>query len=70
MAKKRQITAAERRHQDYLRKKGLAVGRVYEQKLLKARRAEVRRVLKMCRDYSNPEMWPEVIDSMLDESGY
>lgn len=55
---------------DYLRRKGLQVGHVYEQKLLKARREEVRRVLKMCRDYSNPEMWPEVINSMLDESGY
>lgn len=70
MGKKRRITTAERRHQDYLRRKGLQVGHVYEQKLLKARREEVRRVLKMCRDYSNPEMWPEVIDSMLDESGY
>lgn len=70
MGKKRRITSAERRHMDYLRRKGLQVGHVYEQKLLKARREEVRRVLKMCRDYSNPEMWPEVINSMLDESGY
>lgn len=70
MGKKRRITTAERRHMDYLRRKGLQVGHVYEQKLLKARREEVRRVLKMCRDYSNPEMWPEVINSMLDESGY
>lgn len=70
MAKKRQITAAERRHQDYLRKKGLAVGRVYEQKLLKARRAEVRRVLLECRDWDDPERWPEVIGASLTESGY
>lgn len=70
MGKKRRITDAERRHMDYLRKKGLAVGHVYEQKLLKARREEVRRVLMLCRDYSDPSMWPEVISSMLDESGY
>ena len=70
MAKKRQITAAERRHQDYLRKKGLAVGHVYEQKLLKARRAEVRRVLLECRDWDDPERWPEVIGASLTESGY
>ena len=70
MAKKRQITAAERRHQDYLRKKGLAVGHVYEQKLLKARRAEVRRVLLECRDWDDPEKWPEVIGASLTESGY
>lgn len=70
MAKKRQITAAERRRMDYLRKKGLAVGHVYEQKLLKARRAEVRRVLMECRDWDDPERWPEVIDASLTESGY
>ena len=55
---------------DYLRKKGLAVGKVYEGKLLKARRAEVKRVLLRCRDYGNPEQWGTVIDAMLDESGY
>lgn len=70
MAKKRRITQAERRHQDYLRKKGLAVGKVYEGKLLKARRAEVKRVLLRCRDFGDPEQWPVVIDAMLDESGY
>lgn len=70
MSKKRKITQAERRHQDYLRRKGLAVGKVYEGKLLKARRAEVKRVLLACRDWGDPEQWPVVIDSMLDESGY
>ena len=70
MAKKRRITQAERRHMDYLRKKGLAVGKVYEGKLLKARCAEVKRVLLRCRDYGDPEQWPVVIDAMLDESGY
>lgn len=70
MGKNRRITDAERRHMGYLRKKGLAVGHVYEQKLLKARREEVRRVLTMCRDYSDPEQWPVVIEGALDESGY
>lgn len=70
MAKKRRITTAERRHMDYLRKKGLAVGRVYEDKLQKARRAEVRRVLLMCRDFNDPEQWEDVIRLHLDESGY
>ena len=55
---------------DYLRKKGLAVGRVYETKLLKARRAEVKRVLLMCRDYDEPERWEDVIRLHLNESGY
>ena len=70
MAKKRKISQSERRHMDYLRKKGLAVGKVYEGKLLKARRAEVKRVLLRCRDYGDPEQWGTVIDAMLDESGY
>ena len=70
MAKKRRISQAERRHMDYLRKKGLAVGKVYEGKLLKARRAEVKRVLLRCRDYGDPEQWGTVIDAMLDERGY
>lgn len=70
MAKKRRISQAERSHMDYLRKKGLAVGRVYETKLLKARRAEVKRVLLMCRDYDDPERWEDVIRLHLNESGY
>ena len=70
MAKKRRITRAERDHMTYLRRKGLAVGKVYEDKLLKARRAEVKRVLLACRDYADPERWPSVIESQLDESGY
>ena len=70
MGRKRRITQAEREHMNYLRKKGLAVGRVFENKLLKARRAEVKRVLLKCRDWGDPEQWPTVIDAMLDESGY
>lgn len=70
MGRKRRITQAEREHMNYLRKKGLAVGRVFENRLLKARRAEVKRVLLKCRDWGDPEQWPTVIDAMLDESGY
>lgn len=70
MGKKRRITQAERNHSNYLRKKGLAVGKVYENKLLKARRAEVKRVLRQCMDYADPEQWPAVINGSLDESGY
>ena len=70
MARKRRISKAERDHMTYLRRKGLAVGKVYETKLLNARRAEVKRVLLACRDYGDPQQWPIVIESMLDESGY
>lgn len=70
MAKKRRITPAERRHQDYLRKKGLQVGKVYEGKLLKARKAEVKRVLNLCREWNDPDSIETVINGHLDESGY
>jgi hypothetical protein len=68
--RKRRISSAERRHQDYLRKKGLAVGRIYEGKLLKARKAEVKRVLNLCREWNDPDSIETVINSQLDESGY
>ena len=68
--RKRRISSAERRHQDYLRKKGLAVGRIYEGKLLKARKAEVKRVLNLCREWNDPDSIETVINAHLDESGY
>lgn len=68
--RKRRISSAERRHQDYLRKKGLAVGRIYEGKLLKARKAEVKRVLNLCREWNDPDSIESVINGQLDESGY
>ena len=51
---------------DYLRKKGLQVGRIYEGKLMKARRGEVRRLLNLCRD-SNPSQWEMIIEAQLRE---
>lgn len=51
---------------DYLRKKGLQVGRIYEGKLIKARRGEVRRLLNLCRD-SNPSQWEMIIEAQLRE---
>ena len=63
MIKKRRITAAERKHQDYLRRKGLKVGHVYEARLLRARAHEVKRVLDICAQYDNPQHWPGLIDT-------
>lgn len=70
MSKKRRISTAERKHQDYLRRKGLKVGHVYEARLLRARAHEVKRVLAICQDYQNPAHWPGLIDTHLDETGY
>jgi hypothetical protein len=70
MSNKRRISPAERRHQDYLRRKGLKIGHVYETRLLKARAKEVRRVLGICATYANPNAWPGIIDDNLNENDY
>ena len=71
MAKKRRISPAERRHQDYLRRKGLKVGAVYEARLQRLRAHEVKRVLEVCADTTdNVLYWPSLIETHLDETGY
>ena len=70
MPAKRKITAAERKHQDYLRRKGLQVAAVYEKRLMRARRGELRRVLELCRDYDNPDVIPGIIEASISETGY
>ena len=67
MAKKKRITPAERRHMDYLRKKGLQVGRMYEGSLVKLRRKEVRRLLELCKEHGGADQWPTVIEAQLNE---
>ena len=67
---KKRISPAQRRHMDYLRRKGLAVGKVYMARLEKARTKEVRRVLGICRDYDDVTQWGGVIDTNLSEAGY
>ena len=68
MAKRKRISPAERRHMDYLRKKGLLIGKAYESRLVSLRRKEVRRLLDLCRDYHNPMSWAGVIEQNIDES--
>jgi hypothetical protein len=63
---RKKITPAQRRHMDYLRRKGLKVGHAYEARLIKARRKEVSRILNMCKDYG-PGMWESVIENNLSE---
>ena len=66
---RRKITPAQRRHMDYLRRNGLKVGRIYETRLIKARRKEVQRLLRLCGSYDDPTQWANVIDTNLSE-GY
>lgn len=63
---RRRIDPAVRRHQDYLRLKALKAAKIYEARLRRFRRAEVRRVLGLCRDY-DPDEWAGVIDTSLAE---
>ena len=70
MPSKGKISVAERRHQDYLRRKGLRVASVYEGRLEKARRKELRRVLDLARDYSDPIALVPLIEGQIDESVY
>lgn len=55
---------------DYLRLEGLKVGKVYESRLIKLRRKEVKRVLGQCLAYGGISHWEDVIDMHLDESAY
>ena len=70
MPGKKRISTAERRHQDYLRRKALQVASVYQVRLAKNRRKELKRVLALARDYTDPLMVTPVIEANLDESGY
>jgi hypothetical protein len=70
MPTKKRITAAERRHRDYLRRKTLRVASVYETRLEKDRRAELRRVLALAKDYNDPLALIPLLEGQLDETGY
>lgn len=70
MPLKKPIPTAERRYQDYLRRKTLKVGNVYETRLIKARRGELRRVLALARDLSDPDALPGLIEGSLSEASY
>lgn len=70
MPVKKRITAAERRHQDFLRKKVLRVASVYETRLAMDRRKELRRVLAMAQDYTDPVALVPLLSGQLDETDY
>ena len=70
MPTKGKVTPAQRRHRDYLRRKTLRVASVYETRLAKDRRAELRRVLALAKDYSDPIAMVPLIEGQLDETPY
>lgn len=68
MAKK--ISKAERRQQDLLRLGTVRSADVYQRRLARSRRKELRRVLDLARDYNTPEAISDLLESELNESGY
>ena len=70
MPAKKKITPAERRHRDYLRRRTLRVSSVYEARLEKDRRKELKRVLALAKDYTDPLALIPLLEGQLDETGY
>ena len=70
MPAKKRISAAERRRQDTLRRRTVRTGTVYEVRLEKLRRKELRRVLAMAADYSDPIALVPLIEGQIDEAPY
>lgn len=69
MPYKKSISGTERRQRDYLRRRGLQVAAVYQGRLQRDRRKELRRVLELALDFT-PDALPDVLQEYLDESAY
>ena len=67
---RKKISSKQRAHQDYLRKKGLAAGKIYAARLVVLRRNEVSRLLKLCMNYDDVTRWSGIIANNLNESTY
>lgn len=70
MPYKKRITPLQRKHQDYLRRNTLRVASVYEVRLARDRRRELRRVLNMAQDYTDPIAIIPLLEGQLDETSY
>ena len=69
MPVQKKISSAERRYMNHLRIESLRVGSVYEAKLARERRKELKRVLAIAMNYDDPEKVPDVLADNLSE-GY
>ena len=69
MPKYKRIPAAARKRQNHLRLQGLKVAAVYMSRLAKLRRAELKRVLALCRDLDDPDAVPLTLENEIQE-GY
>ena len=66
---RRKVTAAERRQRDAMRVASLRRASVWEKRLERDRRKELKRVLELAEDYQ-PDALADVIRENIDESGY
>ena len=64
------ISARQRRYHDYIRRETLKTAAVYEKRLARSRRKELRRVLALCRDYDSTDAIPGVIEANISENSY
>lgn len=68
MPGRKAISTAERRYMNHLRYQSLRVASVYETKLAKDRRKELKRVLALCLNYDDPDKVPEILVDNLKET--
>lgn len=61
------VNKSDRRRQDYLRRRALKVGKVYEGKLVRARAKEFKRVLGICKDTRDLESWGDIFKGEFEE---
>ena len=64
--RRKTITPEMRRHCDYLRRKAMAVAKVYGARLRRCRHKAVRDTLEKCRDI-DPSEWAGLIDTSFSE---
>ena len=67
MPKRRHISASDRKRIAAVRLQGLAVAGVYQGRLARLRRAELRRVLALCKQLDDPEDVPLVLEQEIRE---
>lgn len=67
MPKRRHISASDRKRIAAVRLQGLAVAGVYQGRLARLRRAELRRVLSLCKQLDDPEDVPLVLEQEIRE---
>ena len=68
MPTRKKISPAERRYVNHLRRESLRVASVYETRLERSRRKELKRVLALCLNIDDPDRVPDVLVDNLKET--